>query len=365
MGLSITNGQTTVPDMARRTDAALDPYLEHLRSLRFVRDVHVRASRPKAATDTDASIVLETDHGSFEFSVERMTSHLSKQHAEWLVSRAGSRPGPWLVAAPAIGRPLAERFIHHHVNYVDLAGNCSIDLGGTLSAHIEGRRRPTNVETDARRRSMRGPAYKVLFAYLADPNLVDAPLRDTAHRAGGVSPQTVGDLRSELVDRRLVVRTKGHHGWDPARKDEAIDLFVHGYIGGLRDKLRIGRFRSRYENPEERERELGMRIGDGHRWSFGGSAAAQRLGGHYRDDETLIHVLDAPPDFAKSLGLIPDATRGNVILQHALGDAAFGTSPPHVVHPLLVYADLLASANERASEAAVMIRERFLSKTPA
>ncbi len=76
-----------------------------------------------------------------------------------------------------MGRYLAER----GVNYVDEPGNCHIVLGGDHVAVIEGRRPPRR---EARGRGMGVAGYRILFAILARPELLEAPVRVLAGEAG-------------------------------------------------------------------------------------------------------------------------------------------------------------------------------------
>lgn len=67
-----------------------------------------------------------------------------------------------------------------------------------------------------------------------------------------------------------------------------------------------------------------------------------------------------PRDIVKWLRLVPDM-HGNVVLARVPGPLAFRSPRPDTVHPILVYADLLGEANDRASEAASVLRQKLLA----
>ncbi|MBI5490298.1 MAG: hypothetical protein HY905_23380 [Deltaproteobacteria bacterium] len=90
-----------------------------------------------------------------------------------------------------------------------------------------------------------------------------------------------------------------------------------------------------------------------------GGAAAHRLTGYYRGDQTLLYFADPPPSPAKQLRLVPDA-EGDVWLARSPGPLAFSGPNRATVHPLLVYADLIGEGHERARDAAAEVRRRFL-----
>lgn len=124
--------------------------------------------------------------------------------------------------------------------------------------------------------------------------------------------------------------------------------------------LSLGRFRAEGKDPRLVEESLGERLGDGPSWRWVGGAAAHRLTGYCRGPRTVLYFASVPPPPVRKLGLLPSAD-GDVWLARAPGPAAFTGSDERCVHPLLVYADLLAEADDRAREAAAELRRRFLA----
>ena len=99
-------------------------------------------------------------------------------------------------------------------------------------------------------------------------------------------------------------------------------------------------------------------------WRWGGGAAADRLTHYYRGDRTVAYVEQPPADLARRLGLVP-AADGPVLLVRAPGPLAFRSPHAETVHPLLVYADLLAEGHDRARDAAREIDARYLAPAEA
>ena len=341
----------------KRSLPDIDLYLDHLRSLPFVLEVKVIPPPRGADSSIDGALVIETKGGPKRVVFQVKRSHLLRETAESLVHQARHIPNLF-VMAPHVGSELGQLFAKEKVNYVDLSGNWHINLDDQYIAHSQGR---TIERTQAKEKGLRAPAYRAIFALLVDPALINEPTRKIAELAGGLSPQTVNDIRRGLVERGLVLHSRKQYRWTPGRKTQVLDLWLAGFVTTLWRTLRIAPLRSQVQDPEELERQLGPVLDKIGAWRWGGGAAAHRLTGYYRGDTTLIYFQEAAPrDIVKRLRLVPD-TRGNVVLARVPGPLAFRSPRADSVHPLLVYADLLSEGSDRAIDAARVLREKLLA----
>jgi hypothetical protein len=250
--------------------------------------------------------------------------------------------------APATGSLLAEGGIQ----YVDLAGNCHLALG-RFFVHVEGKR----PEPDARRERGFGAAgYQVLFAILARPELLRAPERQFATEAG-LARAVVGDTLERLLADGTIGQA-GRGGRKLLQREALMERWVAGYEDVVRPRLLIGRFRPGERDPVKLERRLRGTL-KGAEWWWGGAAAAYRLVRRYRGEHTVVHLPRMPADVPRQFKAQPDP-EGPLILLGLPGRLAGDGPVPHVVHPLLVYAELLHGANDRAREAAGLIRAKVL-----
>ncbi len=328
------------------------PYLAQLRLLPFVRKARL-AARTRA--DVGEMIGLTTPSGEVELPVELKLSHLSREVAERLVHVGQRHPG-LLVLAPLVGAELGELFVREKINFVDLAGNCHVRIGQQFLAYVQGRRPLIRTPAD---RGMRAPAFKVLFALLADPELVHATTRALAQAAGSVSPQTAADMRAKLLASGTLLKSRGNLRWARGGWKQALDMFLFAFPHMVSGFM-VGRFRSKHQDAKQLEAELTPRLNAMGEWRWGGGAAAQRLTHYYRGDRTMIYLRDGSMTLAQKLPLVPDPD-GNVVLMRAIGPLAFESPNPEVVHPLLIYADLMNEAHDRAREAGADIFQRYLS----
>jgi len=331
--------------------AALGPYLAHLEKLPFVSSARLRDARSINDPNSKA-LTLTTPRGEQRAFLNWARSNLNQQLVEYLVHLAGRLDGPFFLFAPSVGREVATRLEEACVNYVDLAGNCGVQLGDEYIAQIEGRRLPAKTP---RERALRAPSLLVLFTLLAKPELVSSPVRLIASKAGGLSPQTVTDLRKRLVEEEWVSAAGRKHAWVPGGKERALDLLLGDY-DRLALHLKLGRFRARPMDLGELEQAITERL-KGRVFSFGGGAALERseqvkqLKGYYRGTRTIVYADEALPSMTGLL--VPDA-RGEIIFSRFPGECARNENQD--LSPLLIYLDLMTEGEPRAREAAAELR---------
>jgi hypothetical protein len=340
--------------MSPRPDSLLQRGIDRLLELPFVEEAHLVPQSGGRGKVPDGLLRIVTPTTTEEYVVEAKRTHLTRTLVEGVLAqmnRLGRRP--WILFAPHIGRPLAQYLEDQGVNFVDLAGNCRLQIGSQHLAKIEGRppeRRPRQG------RGVGAPGHQVHFALLVRPALLNAPVRTLAE-AAGVAASTAADRIAQLRQDGLVHETnQGRRLTEPRR---LLDLWLKGYETLVRPKLLMGRYRAQETDPEALERLIEDLLDDEVAWAFGGGAAAYRLAGYYRGSETVVHVEQGGFDVAKRLRLLR-ADDGLVIVVGAPGPLAFEGAEPRTVAPLLVYSELLAAGEKRAREAAAEIHRKYL-----
>ena len=333
-------------------EAWLSTYVEHLRALPFVRRVQTR--RPsRRVGHAPLELVISTPLGKHCLRAEEKRSHLGRALLGDVVSRLGNAKTPWLLLAPYVSRPTAARLVEKGIAFVDRVGNCHLDLGGAFVAHVTGRR-PASEQT--RRGGFRAPAYRVLFLFLADPTRVASPMRHVAALAE-VGVGTVANVMARLREERFVVDTRS--GPRLVASEALLDRWVSAYADVLRPHLLQGRFELPAGNRRNPEAWIEQALGDRQAWAFGGSAGAYQLTRHYRGEETVLHVSEAPTDLARRLRALPHRDGTLIVVRAPLPRALEGPRA-RVAHPLLIYAELLHTGTSRALETARDVRREYL-----
>ncbi len=330
---------------------AHEKYLAQLSELPFVREARVRE---RANSPADAILKLRTPTGVHEFLVELKQTHLTYALADLFLARhQGKVRARWILLAPYIGRKMAQYLARNRVNFMDLAGNCYIEIGMEHLAVVEGRTPPPK---PARGRGLGTAGNQVLFAILAKPHVLNESVRRVAELAG-VGKTAVANTMLRLEEEGLIGKGKRHRVI--LNREQILDRWLVGYVNMVRPRLTLGSFRTADLDPGTLEARIEKQLTGRVKWAWGGGPAAFRLDHYYRGTETILHITGGFEKLPMLLQAIPDKNGFLTVLMPP-GPLAFEGNLPRTVHPLLVYTELITSNDKRAIDAAKRIEERFL-----
>jgi len=325
-------------------ETELAPYVQQLTRLPFVRAVAVRPGRDGA----DALLRLTTPTGKVDLDAQLHRSHLAADVA----ARAEPSADRVLLAlhiGAGVGAALDSRGVH----FMDRQGNCFLQLPSGHVARMQGRVAPAK---PGRTKARRAPAYQVLFALLAEPELLHQSLRSIG-AAAGTSRQAVVDAIDRLAGEDYLEHSGRKRRWTRKARGPLLDRWAVGYQETVRPRLLYGRFRFRETGPPAVEARLGKRL-DAEMLRYGGTAGGYRLVGHYRGPLTTIHV-EPTEALRRTLGAVRDDD-GDLVWLAPLCPIAEQSPEPATVHPLLIYAELRRDPDPRARELAALVREEHL-----
>lgn len=335
----------------------LEPYLAQLRKLPFVKGVEAELEvRGANRIHGDALVRLRTPRGERTLWAEVKRTNITRPLVDALLARTPMDiRTKWVLFAPYIGAETGRHLKENGVNYVDAVGNCFLAIKQDYIATVEGKRPAKKTPLE---RGIRGPGHQILFAVLARPELLNAPVRILAG-AAGVGKTAAAEMVKRLEEEGLVGADRERRRL--LRVQTVLDRWLAGYTATVRPQLVMGRFHTNDRGAEVREDRIEREIGETTTWAWGGGTAAMRLTGYYHGPNTVLHLEHPLPDLGKRLKAIP-AEDGPLIVLGVPGRVAFEGAKPRTVHPLLVYAELLATGNERAREAAQEVWSRYLTE---
>ena len=268
-------------------------------------------------------------------------AHRLKQH---------SKKG--LLIADYINPAMADRLKALDVWFIDTAGNAYINQPPVF-VYIKGNRPEQLLSKLPKMRAFQPTGLKIIFALLGNVELVNSSYREIA-QAADVALGTVGwvmnDLKNlgHLVDmgikkRRLKERKRLFERW------------VEAYPEQLRPKLVIGRFTSKA--PEWWKHKDLEKLGA----YMGGEIAAEYLTGYLKPELITLYLRGKPQNVQLAFKMRKDPN-GEIELLKAFWPKTFDWHDHATVSPILVYADLLATADPRNLETAQILYEQKIAR---
>src|SRR5579871_1545685 len=125
-----------------RSSPSIDPFLEQIRTLPFIKSLDFSRGNRAVDSAADGILTLRTPKGTYSFRVEQKRSYLDRGILNALVAQAQlntkRQREPLLLLARFVPKPSAERLVQSGVNFLDQVGNMHLVLGGDYELTIIG-----------------------------------------------------------------------------------------------------------------------------------------------------------------------------------------------------------------------------------
>lgn len=247
---------------------------------------------------------------------------------------------------------IAERLKEMDIPFIDTAGNAYLNEP-PLFIYIKGNRPDPLFHPARPPRAFQPTGLQVVFALLCNPGLEDAPFREIKKLAQ-VALGTVGWVMRDLRGKGYLLDI-GKRGRRLVQKKDLLTQWVTTYPQLLRPKLVVGRFRTTEVDWWKRATLRDLQA------FWGGEIAAAMLTRYLKPHIVTIYTkqplgrLMVPHKIKKDDG-------GDIEVLNVFWDFEFEWPHRELVHPILIYADLLATGDPRNIEMAKMIYEQELTR---
>lgn len=264
-----------------------------------------------------------------------------------------------LIVTDQIGSKHSDVLIKAGVAFLDTAGNAFIDLPGLYLA-VTGKRTPAPMRKPNPGRAFQPSGLKLLFMFLTDP-LLDTDPSDSLinqqfrsiNRQTGVSLGSIGWILGDLQDAGYVVEDQKNRFL--VNRKTLVQKWVDNYIDRLRPKQHCKRYAA--VSPDWWQ-DINLRVPQ---QLWGGEVAAAKLTGFLKPQIATVYTRSQANDLILDAGLRLDPDGSVEIMNSFWGDWAH-VAHRDCTHPLLVYADLLASDIDRNIETAQRVYDEYLRK---
>ncbi len=259
---------------------------------------------------------------------------------------------------------LAAKLKDLNVQFIDTCGNAYINAA-PFYIFVKGNKPGTSKQTPPQTaRAFRPAGLRVIFTLLCNPGLEAMPLRFIANKARvalGTTNAVFKDLKilGYLID-------KGRYGRTLVNKKNLLDRWVTTYPEVMRPKAIIGRYTAK-DHYWWKEALLPDRF------YWGGEVAATKITKYLKPEIiTLYTDVEQPTDFLLRNKMKKD-DNGQVEILKQFWNTSRDIDEKHVdefegqqhlntVHPILVYADLVAITDARNHEVARILYDNELYK---
>ncbi|MDO8774630.1 MAG: type IV toxin-antitoxin system AbiEi family antitoxin [Burkholderiaceae bacterium] len=263
---------------------------------------------------------------------------------------------PALLVTDYLTPPMAERLRQQQQPFADTAGNVYLEGTGLL-VYVTGRKLQDKAAAPHAGKAYTTTGLKVIFALLCEPTLADAPQRAIAAAAGvalGAIPAVLADLQQT---GHLLVLPK-HRRLNATKR--LLDEWALTYARRLRAKT----LQATYV------------VKDFDAWPqwpldapalWGGEPAANLLVQYLKPGVLTIYADRLPPKLLmeQRMTMARSGQVGDRVLEWHKpfwGNMPATTPRPDIVHPVLVYADLLATGDARCIETAQLVYDEYLAR---
>jgi len=315
----------------------------------------IEVIEPKQRVGADAIVNLRDDKKRWRFYVEvkpRLTSH-ALGPAIAAVSQIKKEHHSVALVSAYVNPSQADKLRQLGIEFFDAAGNASLQQKG-LHVFITGRKPQAQKTLGRPARAFNPTGSRLVFAFLCQPGLENKSYRAMATEAGislGAVNWIMNDLKSlgHLMDL-------GARGRRLVKRKELLKRWTSAYPEQLRPKVILGRFRTKHTHDWWKQADLPSDT------FWGGEVAAKLLTKYLRPETVTIYSESNLPKLQAQYALQRDPNGDVELLRRFWKFDHWDEKNLQTAPPLLVYADLVSTADDRNLETAEIIYEQYIAR---
>jgi len=255
-----------------------------------------------------------------------------------------------IIIADYLTKKTAEKLKQNNINYFDASGNAFIKTK-EFFVYVEGRKAKINKKTN-QTRAFQEAGLKLLLMLITNPEALQFSYRELAEKTG-IALGSVSNIFKELEESHYLLKTKNKRVLK--NQDEIIERWVIAY----NELLKPRSFRKKMRAVGNEFSVNNIVKNNNIKLYFGGEPGGELLTGHLKPKDYTIYTDEETSKVAKELKLVPDET-GNIELYSKFWTDSLYLKNGYTAPPLIVYADLLGTGNNRNIETAKIILKNGL-----
>lgn len=243
---------------------------------------------------------------------------------------------------------LADKLKNMHVKFIDTVGNAYIDYPN-MFIFVKGNKAKEGELREKPIRAFQPAGLQFIYALLCNPGLENQPYRIMAN-AAGIANGAITWAMKDLKKLGYVI-DMGKRGRRLVKKNELLQRWIQLYAELLRPKLIIGRYRTDQKEWWQQEDIANLNA------MYGGETAAALTTKYLKPQNHVIYTAENNGKLLYQLRLKTDP-KGDIELLKKFWHFNGELNNNRFVNPILIYADLLITGDERNIETANLIYDK-------
>ena len=301
-------------------------------------------------TEIDGQIDLTHEGNLIKVNAE-VKNNLRTIHLPQIYTLA-KKHAPLMVIANHIFPKIKEELRRHNIAYLEGNGNVWLKFGKNLIWIETNKTLPE--EKEKINRAFTKTGLKVLFDFLRDDALINAPYREIANRAD-IALGNVNYILNGLKEKGFLLKMNKDE-YRLTNKKELLNAWMIKFAEKLKPELEIGTFRFLKEEDFIHWRRLPLIPG---KTQWGGEPGGELFTNYLKPAVLTLYTLETKNELIKHYRLIPDP-KGNVKVYKKFwkyDEVNDNTAPP-----LLIYTDLMNTGDHRCIETAQKLYNDILKE---
>lgn len=324
--------------------------IEKLEEITGLNVTQIKYNKPP---EEDTFIKIKFNNEIFEYRVETK-KYFNSVHLNQM-EIFGSLSENQILFSEYLSYSVRSKLREKSINYADAAGNIFVK-SDLLYLFIDGKKKD-NFRKNIFPKNFSSVGLKLIYAFLTDNNLVNKKYRELSDYTGISLDsifRTMRELKKQgyLIDANIQNKNLIH-------KKELFEKWVSLFAEILKPKISRGNFKSL--NPGFLNDWKNIPFNGKSLW--GSEPAASLLDNYIRPEFFTIYTSESNEELLKKFRLV-EANDGNIkIFDFFLKEnfSSYAGDNISVVHPILIYADLINTVNPRNVESAKIIYEKYIN----
>jgi len=298
----------------------------------------------------DMELGIEINGQEFRYCAE-IKNIITKTNKMLLLMHKQKLPHPLLLVTKHVNTQMAEELKNDCIEFIDTAGNAFINQP-PIFIFVKGNRPPEIPGKVPINRAFNPTGLKMVYALLCNPGLENKPFREIAAKAN-VALGTVGWVMIALRELGFLI-DMGKRGNKLTRKDILLQRWIIAYPERLKPKQILGRYKGEYAGWWQQKKLDYLKA------KWGGEVAAAKLTQYLNPEIITIYTTTGHLNHLLLEYRLKKNPVGEVEIFNQFWGYNENAEYGDLVHPMLIYADLIATGNPRNIETAKMIYEEHI-----